>query len=125
VDGAEVPSLIDELPLVACLAARADGVTEIAGAEELRVKESDRIATVVSNLRALGAEAEERPDGMIVRGDRRPLRGRVTTHGDHRIAMAFGVLGALPGNEIVIDDPACVDVSYPRFWTDLASVMVD
>jgi 3-phosphoshikimate 1-carboxyvinyltransferase len=122
VGAAEVPSLIDELPLVACLAARAEGVTEIAGAGELRVKESDRIATVVSSLRALGTEVEERPDGMIVQGSRRPLRGRVTTHGDHRIAMAFGILGALPGNEIVIDDPTCVDVSYPRFWSDLASV---
>jgi 3-phosphoshikimate 1-carboxyvinyltransferase len=124
VAGPEVPSLIDELPLVACLAARAEGVTEIAGAEELRLKESDRIATVVSSLRAIGADAEERRDGMIVQGSRRRLRGRVTTHGDHRIAMAFGVLQALPENEIVIDDPACVDVSYPRFWSDIASVVV-
>jgi 3-phosphoshikimate 1-carboxyvinyltransferase len=124
VGGRDVPSLIDELPLVACLAARAEGVTEISGAEELRVKESDRIATVVTSLRVLGADAEERPDGMVVRGHRRPLRGRVITHGDHRIAMAFGVLGALPGNEIDIDDPACVDVSYPQFWSDLASVIV-
>jgi 3-phosphoshikimate 1-carboxyvinyltransferase len=91
----------------------------IGGAAELRVKESDRIATVVSNLRAIGATAEERPDGLVVEGSERPLRGFVRTHGDHRIAMAFGVLGALPRNEIEIDDPACVAVSYPAFWDDL------
>jgi 3-phosphoshikimate 1-carboxyvinyltransferase len=94
----------------------------VSDAGELRVKESDRIAAVVSNLRAIGAEAEERPDGLVVRGSDRPLAGRVVTHGDHRIAMAFGVLGALPGNAIVIDDPACVDVSYPGFWHDLDRV---
>ena len=116
---ADVPSMIDELPLVACLAARAEGTTMIRGAEELRVKESDRIATVVANLRAIGAMAEELPDGMCIEGTRTPLRGRIVTHGDHRIAMAFGVLGALPGNAIEVDDRACVAVSYPAFWDDL------
>ncbi len=122
VDESQVPSMIDELPLLACPGARARGTTEIRGAAELRVKESDRIATVVSNLRAIGASAEELPDGLVVIGGIAPLRGRVVTHGDHRIAMAFGVLGALPGNEIEIDDPACVAVSYPAFWDDLARV---
>jgi 3-phosphoshikimate 1-carboxyvinyltransferase len=115
----EVPSMIDELPLLACVAARARGTTTIAGAGELRLKESDRIATIVWNLRTLGVDAEERPDGMAVVGTASALRGRVRTHGDHRIAMAFGVLGALPGNEIVVDDPGCVAVSYPGFWDDL------
>jgi len=118
----QVPSMIDELPLLACVAARARGTTEIRGAAELRVKERARIATVVTNLRSLGASAEELPDGLVVTGSSAPLRGRVTTHGDHRIAMAFGVLGALPGNRIEIDDPACVAVSYPAFWDDLARV---
>ena len=122
VEGAEVPSLIDELPLVACLAARAEGETVIRGAEELRVKESDRIAAVVAALRAVGAEAEELPDGMVVRGSRRELGGRVATHGDHRIAMAFGVLGAATGGRVGVDDPGCVAVSYPEFWSDLAEV---
>ena len=117
-----IPTLIDELPLVACLAAYAEGETRVTGAEELRVKESDRIAVVVGNLRTLGADAEELPDGFVVRGTSPVLRGRVVTHGDHRMAMAFGVLGALPGNEIEIDDPDCVAVSYPAFWSDLASV---
>jgi 3-phosphoshikimate 1-carboxyvinyltransferase len=117
-----IPTLIDELPLVACLAAYADGETRVTGAEELRVKESDRIAVVVRNLRTLGADADELPDGFVVRGSSPVLRGRVVTHGDHRMAMAFGILGALPGNEIEIDDRDCVAVSYPSFWSDLAAV---
>jgi 3-phosphoshikimate 1-carboxyvinyltransferase len=115
-----IPTLIDELPLVACLAAYAEGETRVTGAEELRVKESDRIAVVVGNLRALGGEADELPDGFVVRGTAPALKGRVVTHGDHRMAMAFGILGALPGNEIEIDDRECVAVSYPQFWSHLA-----
>lgn len=124
VTAAEVPSLIDELPILACVAACGDGEFRVTGAHELRVKESDRIAAIVQNLRAVGAEAEELPDGFVVRGGgRRPFRGRVTTHGDHRIAMAFGVLGARPGSEVVIDDPACAAVSFPTFWEELARVV--
>jgi 3-phosphoshikimate 1-carboxyvinyltransferase len=119
IGGSEIPTLIDELPLLACVAARAAGVTTITGAAELRVKESDRIAAVVANLKAIGATAEELPDGLRVTGHERPLRGRIVTHGDHRIAMAFGILGAVPGNQIEIDDRACVAVSYPSFWSDL------
>lgn len=123
VGGTEVPTLIDELPLIACVAARAHGETVITGAAELRVKESDRIATVVSNLRAIGVDAEELPDGLRVVGSDRPLRGRVVTRSDHRIAMAFGVLGAIPGNGIEVDDRDCVAVSYPSFWSHLESVV--
>lgn len=122
IGGEAIPTLIDELPLLACVAAYAEGETRVTGAAELRVKESDRIAAVVENLRTLGAEADELPDGFVVRGTRPMLRGRVTTHGDHRLAMAFGVLGALPGNEIAVDDPDCVTVSYPSFWSDLERV---
>ncbi|MGZ7042272.1 MAG: 3-phosphoshikimate 1-carboxyvinyltransferase, partial [Thermoanaerobaculia bacterium] len=92
------------------------------GAEELRVKESDRISAVVTNLKLLGADADELPDGFVVRGTHPRLSGRVVTHGDHRLAMAFGILGAMPGNEIAIDDRDCVAVSYPEFWADLARV---
>lgn len=119
IEGPDVPAMIDELVLLACLAARAEGITTVRGAQELRVKESDRIATVVQNLRAIGARAEETADGFIVHGSRAPLSGPVRTHGDHRVAMAFGVLASLPGNDIDIDDPACVGVSYPGFWDDL------
>jgi 3-phosphoshikimate 1-carboxyvinyltransferase len=123
VDGARVPAMIDELPLLACLATRATGETVVRGAGELRVKESDRITAVVANLRAIGADAEELPDGLIVRGTPgSSLGGTVRAHGDHRLAMAFGVLGALSGSAIAVDDPACVGVSYPGFWADLARV---
>ncbi|MEJ7809180.1 MAG: 3-phosphoshikimate 1-carboxyvinyltransferase [Gemmatimonadaceae bacterium] len=118
-----VASLIDEIPLLACLAARAEGTTVITGAGELRVKESDRIAVVIENLRELGVDAEELPDGMRITGSDRPLRGRVRTHGDHRIAMAFGILGADPSCRIDLDDRECVGVSYPRFWEDLGRVV--
>jgi 3-phosphoshikimate 1-carboxyvinyltransferase len=119
----EVPSMIDELPMIACVAARAEGETRVTGAAEMRVKESDRIKLVVDNLRAIGADAEELPDGFVVRGHDRPLAGRITTEGDHRIAMAFGVLGAATGGGIEVDDPACVGVSYPSFWDHLAHVV--
>jgi 3-phosphoshikimate 1-carboxyvinyltransferase len=124
IDGDEVPSLIDELPALACVAARAHGETVISGAAELRVKESDRIAAVVANLRAIGVDVDEAPDGMRIRGTREPLTGLVHTHDDHRLAMAFGVLGASAQAELQIDKPECVNVSYPDFWRDLAHVVV-
>jgi 3-phosphoshikimate 1-carboxyvinyltransferase len=111
----EVPRLIDELPLVAVLGARARGATRISGAEELRAKESDRIGALVENLRALGVEVDELPDGLVVTGSDRPLEGAVRSFHDHRIAMAFDVLGALPGNDIRVDDPSVSDVSFPGF----------
>ncbi len=126
VDAAELPSLIDEVPVLAILAARADGVTEIRGAAELRVKESDRLAVLAANLTALGVDVEELEDGLRIAGTDAPLRGRVACHGDHRIAMAFGVLAAAAGefdgagraarSAIHIDQPAAADVSFPGFW---------
>jgi 3-phosphoshikimate 1-carboxyvinyltransferase len=122
VEGSDVPAMIDELVLLACLATRAEGETTVRGALELRVKESDRIATVVRNLRAIGASAEETDDGFVVLGTREKLRGAIRAEGDHRVAMAFGILARLPGNDIRIDDPSCVAVSYPAFWTDLERI---
>jgi len=118
----EVPGLIDELPLLAVLACRARGETRVEGAGELRHKESDRIRAVVENLRAVGARAEELPDGFVVEGSPGALSGHVHPHGDHRIAMAFGVLGALPGNRITVDEPEAADVSFPEFWDLLGAV---
>ncbi len=118
----EVPRLVDELPLVAVLGARAEGETRITGATELRHKESDRIAALVHNLRDLGVQVEEAPDGLVVQGTDRPLRGTVRAYGDHRIAMAFGVLGAAPGNRIEVDEPGAADVSFPGFWALLRSL---
>ena len=122
VGAAEMPSMIDEIPMLACLASRAEGETVITGASELRHKESDRIAAVVRNLQAIGVEAEELTDGMTIRGSNAALSGIVETHGDHRIAMAFGVLGAATGGGIHIVDAECVNVSYPAFWSDLRRV---
>jgi 3-phosphoshikimate 1-carboxyvinyltransferase len=116
----EVPNLIDELPLIAALGARAEGTTRITGAEELRAKESDRIHAMVTNLRSLGVEVREQPDGLEVTGSDTPLRGSVRTFHDHRIAMCFGVLGALVDSDVLIDDPSVADVSFPGF-ADLLS----
>ena len=115
VGGAEVPAMIDEFPVLAILAARAEGVTRITGAAELRLKESDRIQVLAENLRAVGVRAEELSDGLEIEGGDHPLAGRVSSHHDHRIALAFGVLGALPGNQIEIDGADVADVSFPGF----------
>ena len=116
VGGEVIPTLIDELPVLAVAAARARGVTEIRDAAELRVKESDRIRALAENLSALGVQVEELSDGLRIHGSQGPLEGTVRSHGDHRIAMAFGVLGALPGCEVQVDDPGAADVSFPGFW---------
>ncbi len=116
VEAGEVPAMIDEFPVLAILAARAEGVTRITGAAELRVKESDRIRVLVENLRTVGVEAEELSDGLEIEGGDHPLTGRISSHHDHRIAMAFGVLGALAGNRIEIDGADVADVSFPGFW---------
>ena len=122
ITAADVPSLIDELPLLACVAAAAGVELEVTGAAELRVKESDRISVVVRNLRAIGAKAEELPDGLRVLPGGRDFSGTVDPQGDHRIAMAFGVLAAVSGNRIEIRNPEVVAVSYPLFWEDLRRV---
>ncbi len=118
----EVPLAIDEIPILACLAARAEGVSRFRGLAELRVKESDRLDLMARNLRAVGATAEVQGDDLIVEGSDHPLRGRVVTAGDHRIAMAFTVLGGTTGSRITIDDPTCAAVSFPDFHELLARV---
>jgi 3-phosphoshikimate 1-carboxyvinyltransferase len=117
-----VPSLIDEVPILAVLASRAAGESVFRGVEELRVKESDRLALLASNLRALGVAAEASADTLTVRGTGRPPRGRVDTAGDHRLAMAFSVLGAMPGAQVRLSERASVAVSYPAFFDDLRQV---
>lgn len=116
IEPAEIPHMIDEIPIIAILAACAEGETTIRGASELRVKETDRLSAIAKNLRRIGADAIEMADGLVIRGSTKPLRGNVKTLGDHRIAMAFGILGSLPGNDIAMDDTACVTVSFPTFW---------
>lgn len=115
VSAVEVPGLIDEIPILACLAARAEGTTRFEGVAELRVKESDRLTLLAQNLTAIGARAEVVGDDLVVTGSTQPLSGRVVTDHDHRIAMAFQMLGLHRGCSIEVDDPAAAAVSFPGF----------
>jgi 3-phosphoshikimate 1-carboxyvinyltransferase len=120
---AEVPNLIDEIPVIAVAAAMAQGKTVIRNAKELRVKETDRITTVVNNLRSMGGEVEEFEDGMVITGGH-PLHGAVMqSYGDHRIAMAFAIAGLFASGETVMENTDCVNTSYPGFARHLAAVM--
>ena len=115
VDPALVPSLIDEVPVLAVIATQAEGETTFTGAHELRVKESDRIASLVAGLRAVGAEAEELPDGLVVRGPTPLHGGEIDSHGDHRIALAFAVAGLLSSEKVRVVGWSSVDTSFPEF----------
>jgi 3-phosphoshikimate 1-carboxyvinyltransferase len=119
----EVPNLIDEIPVIAVAAALAQGRTIIRNAKELRVKESDRISTVVNHLRAMGAEVDEFEDGMEIEGGK-PLHAAVIdSHGDHRIAMAFAIAGLFAEGETVIQNTDCVNTSYPGFAHHLDAIL--
>ena len=119
ISGEEIPSLIDEIPVIAAAACFADGVTVIRDAAELKVKESNRIAAMTENLRAMGADVTETEDGMIIRGGR-PLHGAVIdSRNDHRIAMTFAVAALAAEGETSIPQWDCVNISYPGFLEDL------
>jgi 3-phosphoshikimate 1-carboxyvinyltransferase len=119
----EVPTLVDELPLVALLGAFAHGETVVSGAAELRAKESDRIETVTAALRAIGVRIEPRPDGFVVRGTpARPRGGTVDAAGDHRIAMLGAVAGAVSREGVKLEDADSVGISFPGFFELLDSV---
>lgn len=119
IGGAVIPTLIDELPMIAAMACFAEGETIIKDAAELKVKESNRIAVMVENLSAMGADVEETEDGMIIRGGK-PLHGAVIdSHLDHRIAMTFAITGCMADGETEILGAECVNISYPGFYEDL------
>ncbi len=119
----EVPNLIDEIPVIAVAAALAQGRTVIRNARELRVKETDRIATTVDGLRAMGAEVQEFEDGMEIQGGA-PLHGAVIdSFGDHRIAMAFAIAGLFAKGETIIRNTECVNTSYPGFAHHLDAIL--
>jgi 3-phosphoshikimate 1-carboxyvinyltransferase len=123
ITGADVPGIVDEIPVLAVAAAGAQGATIISGAQELRVKESDRIASTVAMLRAFGVEAEERPDGMVIQGREEFAPGRVDSAGDHRIAMAAAVAAvARTRGQSTITGWESVATSYPGFVADLRAV---
>jgi 3-phosphoshikimate 1-carboxyvinyltransferase len=119
----DVPSAIDELPLVALLGCFADGETVVSGAAELRAKESDRIAGIVDGLTGLGAEIEGRPDGFAVRGTSGLRGGTLDARGDHRLAMVGAVAGLASGEGVEVTDFESVEVSYPGFERDLRSLL--
>jgi 3-phosphoshikimate 1-carboxyvinyltransferase len=118
----EIPGLIDEIPLLAVLASRAEGVTTFREVGELRVKESDRLGLIAENLRAVGVEAAVVADDLVVVGGGAEPRGKVRTEGDHRLAMAFAVLGTVPGARVQVDDMACAAVSFPGFPATLRAI---
>ena len=123
IDRELIPSLIDEIPVIAVMAAFAEGTTVIKDAQELKVKESNRIDSVTENLNAMGGDAIPTEDGMIIHGGR-PLHGaRILTRSDHPIAMSFAIAGLAADGETTFDDPGCIDISYPTFFETLRSVM--
>ena len=119
IEGAIIPTLIDELPVIAVMAACAEGKTIIRDAQELKVKESNRLEILVHHLTAMGCDVTGTEDGMIIRGGR-PLKGAVLeSHLDHRIAMSFAVAGLVAEGETEILNADCVNISYPDFYRDL------
>jgi 3-phosphoshikimate 1-carboxyvinyltransferase len=124
-----IPQTIDEFPILCVAASVAEGETKISGAEELRIKESDRIATMAAELRKMGARVIEQPDGMRIQGIGKPNEnGRLTaatcqSHGDHRVAMALAIAGLTASTDTVIDDTACIETSFPGFQSKLLELL--
>ena len=122
IGGSWIPNIIDEIPVLAVLGTRSQNGIRIRDAAELRAKESDRIHSVAKNLRALGADVEEYPDGLFVPGGQRLHGGVVDSFGDHRIAMAFAVAGLFADGPVAIQNPDCVNISFPGFFDLLSRV---
>lgn len=122
IEGGIIPTLIDEIPMIAVMAAFADGTTVIRDAQELKVKESDRITVMVDNLKRMGADIEGTEDGMIIHGGK-PMHGAaIDSHLDHRVAMSFAVAGTICDGTMDILNGDCVNISYPDFYNDLYSL---
>ena len=119
VSAAEIPTLVDEVPVLAVLASRASGDSVFREVGELRVKESNRLELIAANLRVVGAKAEARGNDLYVTGNARAPQGRVETASDHRLAMAFAVLGTLAGSNVQLSEKKSVAISYPNFFRDL------
>jgi len=125
VSAAEIPTLVDEVPVLAVLASRAAGETVFREVGELRVKESNRLELIAANLRGLGVRAEALGNDLHVEGTEKPPRGRVDTASDHRLAMAFAVLGTVDGANVKLSERKSVAISYPRFFEDLKRIRAD
>ena len=113
--GDEIPTLIDEIPVLAILACHAKGETLVRDAGELRLKECDRIKAIVENLRRMGARIQELSDGFRIMGSTRLRGATVRTYSDHRIAMAFAVAAKITREKTTLDDPDCVEISFPGY----------
>ncbi len=122
IQGSLIPTLIDEIPVIAVIAAFAEGTTVIQDAQELKVKESDRIAVVTENLQAMGGSVEPTEDGMIIEGGNALHGAFIHTCQDHRIAMAFTIAGLNASGETILDDETCTAISYPSFYNDILSL---
>ncbi|MFC4354580.1 3-phosphoshikimate 1-carboxyvinyltransferase [Chryseomicrobium palamuruense] len=118
ISGSLIPRLIDEIPIIALLATQAQGKTVIRDAEELKVKETNRIDAVVTELKKLGAKIESTKDGMIIEGPTPLTGGKITTYGDHRIGMMGAIASLISTDAILLDDADCIAVSYPTFFED-------
>jgi 3-phosphoshikimate 1-carboxyvinyltransferase len=125
----DIPQTIDEFPILCVAAAVADGTTDISGAEELRVKESDRIATMAVELRSMGARIHEKPDGLVIEGlggrhgNGRLSGARCSSHGDHRVAMSLAVGALTASAPTVIEGTDCIETSFPGFDQKLADLL--
>jgi 3-phosphoshikimate 1-carboxyvinyltransferase len=119
IGGDLIPRIIDEIPVLAVAATQAEGVTEITDVQELRIKESDRIGNVVSELSEMGASIEEKKDGMVISGGKRLVGSSVNSFGDHRMAMALTIAGLIADGETIVNDVACIDTSFPHFMDTL------
>lgn len=124
IGGEIIPSLIDELPVIALLATQAEGRTIIKDAEELKVKETNRIDAIVSQLKVLGADIESTEDGMIINGKTELYGGTVDSMGDHRIGMTLAVAALLSKEEVTLKNADAVNISFPAFYSDLASLSI-
>ncbi len=124
IEGSLIPALIDEIPVLAVMAAFAKGTTIIRDAAELKVKESDRIETIVTSLKAMGADITATPDGMIIHGGRQLHQAEIDARGDHRIAMASAIAGLCAQGGMILPDTGCIAVSYPDFLKDLEDLCV-
>ena len=123
IEKSKIPSLIDEIPILAIIATQAEGKTIIRGAEELRVKESDRIESIIFNLRNMGAIVEEFNDGFSIEGPSKLNGTTIRTFGDHRIAMAFTIAGLVADGETKLDNYKCIDISFPEFFATLKDII--
>ena len=116
IGGNIIPKLIDEIPIIALLATQADGVTIIKDAHELKVKETNRIDTVVSELKKLGADIQATDDGMIIKGGKKLTGAKVDSHGDHRIGMMLAIASQICEGELILENANAIAVSYPSFF---------